>query len=180
MGETVVKNPSANAGDKTREMNHRRPGFDLWVGKIPWGRERQPTSVFLPGKSHGQTSLVGYSLWGHKESDMTERMRMHTHSHTHTLLLNRCASLLICVPSICSPPFPTCFCPGQGKLTYRGCIKRSLSLWFCLDSVHGEPQHESAQRKDDEVRGQFISLVPSLCGVASGCLCLLIKVISPL
>ena len=50
----------------------RRPRFDPWVGKIPWGRKWQPTSVFLPGESHGQRSLVGYSLWGHKESDMTE------------------------------------------------------------------------------------------------------------
>ena len=32
----------------------RRPGFDLWVGKIPWRRERLPTLVFLPGESHGQ------------------------------------------------------------------------------------------------------------------------------
>ena len=34
----------------------------------------QPTPVFLPGESHGQRSLVGYSSWGHKESDMTERL----------------------------------------------------------------------------------------------------------
>ena len=65
-------------------MEETRLGFDLWVGKIPWERERQPTSVFLPGKSHGQTSLVGYSLWGHKEPDMTECMRMHTHTLTLT------------------------------------------------------------------------------------------------
>ena len=44
----------------------RRPGFDPWVGKIPWRRAWQPTPVFLPGESHGQRSLVGYSLWGHK------------------------------------------------------------------------------------------------------------------
>ena len=44
-----------------------------WVRKIPWRRERLPTPVFLLGESHGQRSLVGYSLWGHKESDMTER-----------------------------------------------------------------------------------------------------------
>ena len=36
-------------------------GFDLWVGKIPWRRARQPTPVFLPGESHGQRSLVSYS-----------------------------------------------------------------------------------------------------------------------
>ena len=103
----------------------------------------------------------------------------HTHTHTHTQIYQTGvpSGLYLSLPSALYP-FPPAPCPGQGKLTYRGCIKRSLSLWFCLDSVHGEPQHESAQRKDDEVRGQFISLVPSLCGVASGCLCLLIKVIS--
>ena len=51
-----------------------RPGFDPWVGKIPWRREWQPTPVFLPGKSHGQKSLVGYRSWGHKESDTTEQL----------------------------------------------------------------------------------------------------------
>ena len=50
----------------------KRGRFDPWVGKIPWRRAWQPTPVFLPGKSHGQRSLVGYSPWGHKESDMTE------------------------------------------------------------------------------------------------------------
>ena len=43
-----------------------RPGFDPWVRKIPWRREWQPTLVFLPEKSHGQRSLVGYSPWGHR------------------------------------------------------------------------------------------------------------------
>ena len=49
----------------------RTRGFNPWVGKIPWRREWQPTPVFLPGERHGQMSLVSYSLWGHKESDMT-------------------------------------------------------------------------------------------------------------
>ena len=40
--------------------------FDLWVGKIPWRRQRQPTPVFLPGKPHQQRHLVGYSPWGCK------------------------------------------------------------------------------------------------------------------
>ena len=53
-------------------MQCRRPRFDPWVRKIPWRRKWQPTPVFLPGKSHGQRSMVGYSLWDHKESDMTE------------------------------------------------------------------------------------------------------------
>ena len=57
---------------------HKRCGFDPWVGKIRWRRKWQPTPVFLPGKFHGQRKLVGYNPWGHKESDMTERLNTHT------------------------------------------------------------------------------------------------------
>ena len=42
----------------------------------PLGREWQPTPIFLPGKSHGLRSLKGYSPWGHKEKDMTERLTL--------------------------------------------------------------------------------------------------------
>ena len=49
----------------------KRYRFDPWVRKIPWRRKRQPTSVFLPGQSHGQRSLAGYSPCGGRESDMT-------------------------------------------------------------------------------------------------------------
>ena len=51
----------------------RRCGFDLWDGKIPWRKKWQPTPIFLPGKSHGQRSLAGYSAWGGKESDTTKQ-----------------------------------------------------------------------------------------------------------
>ena len=51
--------------------------FDPWVQKIPQRRKWQPTPVFLPGESHGQRSLVGYSPQGRKESDMTERLHFH-------------------------------------------------------------------------------------------------------
>ena len=48
----------------------RTRGINPWVRKIPWRRKRHPTPVFLPGRSHGRCSLVGYSPWG-EESDMT-------------------------------------------------------------------------------------------------------------
>ena len=48
------------------------PGFDPWVKKISGRKEWQSTPVFLPGKSNGQRSLVGYSPWGCKKLDMTE------------------------------------------------------------------------------------------------------------
>ena len=59
-------------------MRFKRCGFSPWVRKILWRREWQPAPVFLPGKFHGQRSLVGYSSWGCWESDMTE----------HTLILS--------------------------------------------------------------------------------------------
>ena len=43
----------------------QRPGFDPWVRKISWRRERQPTLIFSPGESHGER-LMGYSPWGQK------------------------------------------------------------------------------------------------------------------
>ena len=49
----------------------RRHEFDPCSGTIPWRRQWQPTSVFLPEKSHGERSLVGYSPWGCEELDMT-------------------------------------------------------------------------------------------------------------
>jgi len=48
--------------------------FNPWVGKIPWRRIWLLIPVVLPGEFHGQRSLVGYSPWGHKELDMTERI----------------------------------------------------------------------------------------------------------
>ena len=54
------------------QMVKNLPRFDSRVGKVPWRRKWQPTPVFLPGESHGQKSLAGYSPWGRKESDTTE------------------------------------------------------------------------------------------------------------
>ena len=61
----MVKNPLVNVGDKKHT-------FNPWVQKIPWRRAWQPIPIFLLGESHGQRSLVGYSLWGRKKSDTTE------------------------------------------------------------------------------------------------------------
>ena len=50
---------------------------ETWVQSLgredPLEKEMEPTPVFLPGESHGRRSLVGYSPWGRKESDTTER-----------------------------------------------------------------------------------------------------------
>ena len=64
---------------KTSAYNAGDPGSIPGSGKIPWRRIWQSTPVLLPGKSHGQRSVVGYSPWGLKESDTTEQLHIHTY-----------------------------------------------------------------------------------------------------
>ena len=61
----LVKNPPAMQETLVRSLGWENP-------LIPWRRAWQPTPVFLSGESYGHRSLVGYSPWGHKESDTTE------------------------------------------------------------------------------------------------------------
>ena len=75
-GGSVVKNLPASVG------KHKRCRFDSWVRKIPWKRKWQPTIVFLPGKFHGQRSLIGYSPRGGEELDTTEHGGVCVHTHT--------------------------------------------------------------------------------------------------
>ena len=72
----MVKNLPANAGD-AGDM-----GLDSWVRRIPWRRKWQPTPVFLPGKSQGQRSLVGYSPQGCKEWNTTDWLSTSTEKWT--------------------------------------------------------------------------------------------------
>ena len=67
----MVKNPPAKAGD-----------IEPSIQSLGWEdplEEDVATSVFLPGESHGQRSLEGYSAKGRKESDTTEEHSMHAH-----------------------------------------------------------------------------------------------------
>ena len=74
-GGSGVKNPSRDMG--------LIPGS----GRFPQRKKRQPTPVFLPGKSHGQRNLVGYSPWGCKRvgHDLATK---YTHSDSHMLVSN--------------------------------------------------------------------------------------------
>ena len=77
---TVTTNPKELPrwlSGKESAYQCRRRRFDPWIGKIPWRRKLYPTPVFLPGQSHGQRSLAGYSPWGREESDTTEWTQAH-------------------------------------------------------------------------------------------------------
>ena len=77
MGFPGVANGKKSACQYRKHKRHR---FDTWVGKIPWSRKWQPTLVFLPGKSHGQRSLVDTVhgvVWS-----WTRLKRLSRHAHT--------------------------------------------------------------------------------------------------
>ena len=75
----------------------RKLGFIPWVRKISWRRKWQPTPIFLLGKSHGQRSLAGFNLRGHKR-DMTGWLHSNN-THTHV-----CACECIITESTCCIP----------------------------------------------------------------------------
>ena len=65
--------PASSLGP-TNHQNPLGPSTSCWFVGGCWRRKRQPTPVFIPGKSHGLRSLVGYNPWDRKESDTTERL----------------------------------------------------------------------------------------------------------
>ena len=72
-GDSDGRESACNAGDQ---------GLIPGSGRSPGGPKWQPTPVFLPEKSHGQRSLVGYSPWGHRDLDMTGQLSA---GHCHVL-----------------------------------------------------------------------------------------------
>ena len=73
LSEPLCHAPETHMMIKVKRISH----FTNWM--ISWRWKWQPTPVFLPGESHGQRSLEGYSPWDCKESDMTEWLNTHTH-----------------------------------------------------------------------------------------------------
>ena len=83
-----------------------RPGFDPWVGKIPWRREWLPTPVFWPGEFHGL-----YRPCGRKESDPTERPSLVIKDSTYTVTSISCNHSSLPNPHQ-APQTPVLFCLG--------------------------------------------------------------------
>ena len=104
-----------------------RPGFSPWVGQIPWRRERLPTPVFWPGEFHGQRSLAGYSPWGLKELEMTERLWLSLYGRTLLFIHSKYHSLHRLIPDSQSTP------PLAHSLLATTSLFMSVSLFLSLD-----------------------------------------------
>ena len=72
----MVRGFPGGSDSKASAYNSRDLGSITGWRRFPWRRKWQPTPVFLPGEVRGQRSLMGYSPWGRKESDTTERLTL--------------------------------------------------------------------------------------------------------
>ena len=150
----MVKTVSAcNAGDL---------GSIPGLGRFPWRREWLPTSVFLPGKPHGQRGLAGYSPWSCKELDPTvwliASLSLHLENMAHEgkafcLFCAKCLAwkwyLLICVIFIYhlwsmenglgQPPPAGCGQPLTGASTHFASLERCFLQAFL--SLQQEPRN---------------------------------------
>ena len=117
---------------------HRRHRFDPWVGKVPWRRKWQPISVFLPGISHGQRSLVGYSPWGHRVGHCW--VTKHTCKHVLKRRLKETCLCFSLTPTSCrfhtAKQFPICwpYPPWAPWFTFL-CWAKVVTLCFHLLSL---------------------------------------------
>ena len=90
-GPEMIAGPLWSFGGREPACHCKTCRFSPWVRKIPWGRKWQPMPGFLPGESHGQRSLVGYSPQVHQESDMTKVTQ-----HAHTKLGSATGKVFCC------------------------------------------------------------------------------------
>ena len=127
----------------------RRCRFNPRVGKISWKRKRQPTPVFLPGKSHGHRSLVGYSPWHRKESDRPEWLHFYFQAMVEVMkiMVTSFKRSHACTATLRAPnpvaghhqPTPLLETPGHSRASLGQSLAGSLLLspgsWctrFCL------------------------------------------------
>ena len=144
---------SANKGDR------RHKGLIPGLGRSPGGGHGNSLQYSCLGKSHGQRSLVSYSLWGHKESDTTERLTQHTRE-ARTQKQPKCAlkdeqvrkmwytnmCVCVCVRAHCasslSPvlPFVTPWIVAHQAPLSMGILKARILEWIAMPSSRGSSQ----------------------------------------
>ena len=127
---TVARLPGWLRGKESacRRRRCRRRRFDPWVRKVTWRRRWHPTPVLLPGESHGQRGLAGYSPWGRKN-----QTRLSVHTCTADSQTRAC-HLGHTPPSwdlTAGQPRGPCWCVPPSSL----CLNHSLGNLLCSDDA---------------------------------------------
>ena len=137
--QLLIASVNGGSDGKASVCNTGDPGFDRWVGKIPWRRKWQPTPVFLPGKSHGPRSLVGYHPLGSKESDTTERLHFHFQICTYrppAKPLGQSTEWLTCDTASLGTSSWGTHHTSPWEVAWVGFRDLSLSNWVALGELH--------------------------------------------
>ena len=130
----------------------RRCGFNPWIRTILWRRKKQPTSAFLPEKSHGQRTLVGYSPQGHKEIQLSTSTTFLRQWKLYTIswALRKLMSIESVMPS--NNLFLCCsllFCPqsfsASGSFSWWSQEKKANSSHQVTKVLGPQLQHQSFQ-----------------------------------
>ena len=123
--------------DKESACHCRDWGISPWIRKIPWRKKWQPTLGFLPGESHGQRSLAGYSPWGCKESGKTGQLKNSSNNPTFGKFKLGVTWL---------DPDAVCVLSRERKCQEHGTsVGKALDVSFLHWSTHdgGQPESES-------------------------------------
>ena len=126
---------------KKLACNTGTPRFHPWVRKSPWRRQWQPTPVFLPGESHGQRNLMGYSPWGCKRV----RHNWATNTHTHTIVWSSQVVQCRRLPVNAEDSKNAGLIPGLGRFPREGngnplqysCLENPMDRGTWWATVHG-------------------------------------------
>ena len=153
---------------KKFHLQCRRPGFDPWVGKVPWRRERLPTPVFWPGEFHGL-----YGPWGHKELDMTEWLTLSLSPLNGfpggTVVKNPLANAgdtrdLALIPGLGRSPgegkgYPLQYSGLENSMGYSpwGGKESDMTEWLSLHFTYLEDHHWEGRRIVALVSGSLVS-----------------------
>ena len=110
----------------------------MYISISSWRRTWQPTPVLLPGESHGQSNLVGYSPWGHKELDTTQWLTHYILCMIYRLVAKLCPTLSTAWTVARQAPLSMGFsrqeywsglpCPSPGDLPHPGIEPRCPAL----------------------------------------------------
>ena len=120
----VVKNGKWHSWDSACHCRrHKRHRFGPWVRKMPWRRAWQPTLEFLPGESHRQRSLAGYSSWGSQSRTQLKQLSM------RACIVNQRSVSLQHGTSYLDFTFLLCLVGFSGDVTV---IPRDIGKWHSL------------------------------------------------
>ena len=148
LGGASGKEPAGQCG------RHKRRRFHPCVGKVPWRRTWQPTSEILPGESHGQRSLGGYSPKGRRVG----------HDRRNAARKHKGGLFCFCSKDVQGQTVAGCGpvsgCPPQGPRSYRPLLSLYAGLFYFRVAAQLLQHQPSCLSSRQEEGGSYVPIQP--------------------